>query len=143
MSKEAKFWGQEEDERLTYTERDIAIESILDGPITELPETIEVCGFNHIKLTDADSLAEGVLKRFLERLDEEYSDPDGSYTDPTDKMTEASKEFVATVVDEYKVWACELVSSETINVQKWIKENRPEWLEENDKWQQLKIITGE
>ena len=132
MSKEAKFWGQEEDERLTHTEMDDAIESILDSPISELPETIEVCGFTHIKLTDVDSLAEGVLERFLDRLDEEYSDPDGCYTDPTGKMIEASKEFVATVLDEYKVWACELVSRETVNVKDWIKENRPEWLEEND-----------
>ena len=133
MDRKIEFWGKEDDERLTYTEMDDAIESIIDGTddIEDLPETIEVCGFARIEPSMKNG-AEVALERLLENLDEEYSDPDGSYTDPTDKMIEASKEFVATVLDEYKVWACELVSRETINVQKWIKENRPEWLKEND-----------
>ena len=133
MDIKIEFWGKVDDERLTYTEMDDAIESIIDGTddIEDLPETIEVCGFARIEPSMKNG-AEVALERLLENLDEEYSDPDGSYTDPTDAMIEASEMFVAVVLKEYKCWACEPVKWETVNVQAWIKENRPDWLKDKD-----------
>ena len=122
------FWGDKEDEHLIHTDMDDAIESILDD-IKDLPETVEVCGFARRELISKGT-SNHVLEHLLEHLDQEYADPDGSYSDPTKGMIEASDTFVAAVLKEYKVWACDLIKRETVNVQSWIKENRPDWLEE-------------
>lgn len=133
MNKKTVFWGSADDERLTHTELDDAIESMLDGmdDINDLPATIEVCGFARMA-PNAKHEAAGVLERLIEILDEEYGDPDGGYAVATDSMKVAAEEFVTTVLDEYTVWACELVQRQTVNCRLWIKENRPDWLEEND-----------
>jgi len=131
MDRTIVFWGKEDDEHLTYSEMDDAIESMLDGmdDIKDLPKTIDVCGYAYMK-PNPGSTSEHVLEHLLEHLDEEYSDPDGSYAAPTDSMKEAAKAFVTAVLDEYTVWACDLVKRETVNVQAWIKANRPDWLDE-------------
>jgi len=126
-----EVWGKEDDEQLTHTEMDDAVESILEdmeGDIKDLPETIEVCGFAHV-VVNVKKEAEGILERLLEGLYEDYGNPDGDSTDITDTMKEASETFVAAVLEEYTVWACEIIKRETINVQEWIKANRPDWLE--------------
>lgn len=134
MGKEIIFWGQVEDERLTYREMDDAIESILDGVdcIDDLPETIEVCGFARLKLPKIESEATHVLGHILEGLDEEHGNPEGSYTEVTNRMKKAAIEFVTVILDEYTSWACEIVKTEQINVKAWIKENRQDWLEDKD-----------
>ena len=106
-----EFWGDKDDGNLTHTEMDDAIESALDGVdvVNALPETIEVCGFAHMELPSAESLARHVLEDFLEKLDDEYGNPDGDYTEKTDGMKEAAKEFVAAVLDNYTVWALSLI----------------------------------
>ena len=130
MRKEIICWGQADEERLTHTAMDDAIESILDG-IGDLPETIEVCGYAR-REPDARVDVNNVLERILEGLDEEYGDPDGDATEPTADMISAEKDFIATVLDDYISWACELVKTEKINVNTWIKENRPDWIEDKD-----------
>ena len=55
----------------------------------------------------ADRMAAFVLEDLLERLDEDYSDPDGSYTKPNDAMKGAADVFVSAVLGQYKAWACE------------------------------------
>ena len=47
-----------------------------------------------------------VLERVLEEFDEEYGNPDGEYTEPTEKMKEAAKAFVEVVETEYISWQC-------------------------------------
>jgi len=133
MDRKIVFWGDKDDEHLTFAEMDDAIESILDGmdDINALPETIDVCGFARME-PNAKSEAVRVLERTLSDLDQEYGNPDGNYTKATDSMQEAAKTFVAAVLDEYTVWACDIVKRETVNVQAWIKENRPDWIEDND-----------
>jgi len=132
LERKIDFWGLEDDENLTHTEMDDAIESILDGTgdIKDLPETIEVCGFVYLDLPSVESLASRVLGDFIEGLDENYSNPDAGYTKETGTMKEAAVAFVTTVLEKYKVWACDLVKRETINVREWIKENRSDWLED-------------
>jgi len=129
-----EVWGKEDDEQLTHTEMDDAIESELEGMEDPLPETIDVCGFAR-SMPNAKRLAGDVLERLLENLDAEYGNPDGymEYTDQyLESMKAAAEEFVAAVLDKYTVWACDFVKREKVNVQEWIKANRPDWLEEND-----------
>jgi hypothetical protein len=48
-------------------------------------------------------------------------------------MKEAAKVFLTAVLDEYVGWACEIVKWETVDVTAWVKENRPDWLEQDKK----------
>ena len=120
------YWDSEGEERLTHTDRDEAIESILDG-IGKLPEKIEICGYARM-LPNVELLAHHALERLVEDLDEEYGD--GNYSEATTAMKEAAKVFLTAVLDEYAVWACILVKRETVDVPAWVKENCPEWLEQ-------------
>ena len=131
MTRTIEYWDSEGEERLTHTDRYDAIECILDGT-DKLPEKIEICGFAHL-LPNVELLAHHLLEMFLESLDEEYGDPKGSGTEATAAMKEAAKEFTTAVLDEYKVWICILVKRETVDVAAWVKENRPDWLEQNIK----------
>ncbi len=131
MTRTIEYWDSDDEERLIHTDIDEAIESILDGT-DKLPEKLEICGFARMELPGVEFLATDVLDRLLEGLDEDHGDPDGSYTSGTDKMKEAAVKFTATVLDEYVSWACEIVKRETVDVAAWVKENRPEWLEQEE-----------
>ena len=136
MGRKIEFWGEVDDKYLTHTEMNCAIEDILDSlwqeRIDSLPETIKVYGFARQRLSDASKkfIAKDSLEKLLEGLDDEYAEPDVSYSDPTDGMIKASEEFVSAVLNEYVIWACEPVKHEIINVQEWIKNNRPDWTAE-------------
>jgi len=134
MSKKRKIilWDAEGCEHLTHTEMDVAIEAALDGmdDINNLPEILTVRGYARMELPSAKSLAINALDSMLETLDEEHSNPEGDGTARTDEMQKAAVEFATVVLDGYTSWACEIVKTETINVQEWIKENRPDWLEQ-------------
>ena len=127
MTRTIKYWDLEDVERLTYIDKDEAIMNILDGT-DKLPDKIEICGYVRM-VPNIELLSANILERLLEDVDDEYGDPDESYTKVTDAMKEAAKEFLTTVLDEYTVWACEIVKRETVDVMPWVKENCPEWLE--------------
>ena len=55
----------------------------------------------------AKSIAESAIEDALERLDEEYADPDGDYTEATEKVKEAALAFGRAVVANYVAWTCE------------------------------------
>ena len=51
-------------------------------------------------------------------------------TEPTPAMKEAEKAFLAVIEKEYFVWTCKEVCRKKINVAEWIKENRPDLIED-------------
>ena len=126
-------------ERLEHTCAEDAIEQHLDSLLSPkmtavevlkaLPETVTVYEYTH-KKPDAVKLAERCLENLLEDLDEGYGDPDDRSTDPTPTMKGAALNFMCAILSEYQVWACDKKSKETINVEEWVKENRPDWLED-------------
>lgn len=126
MSNVIEFWGSENDERLSYDNMDEAIESILEDS-GETTGTLEICGFTRVDPPTVDWFASEILECALENLDCDLGDPEGG-TDPTSEMIEASKTFATELLKEYKIWACEVIERKTIDINKWIKENNPEWL---------------
>ena len=122
--KEPVLWGSPDEERLVYTDEDVAIEAILDGIDGPLPETITICGFARMEV---DTLRLNPLEDCLETLDEEYGDPDGEYSESTEAMKEAERVFLAAIKKEYTTWMCEEVCRKEIDVAEWMKENRPDW----------------
>lgn len=127
----AIFWTCRDSERLTCESVDEAVEEYLDAvPMYEWPETLTVRGFEPQAATyDGDT----VLERMLEHLDEEYGDPDGDPTEPTEEMKAAADAFVTVVLAGYRSWACEECETVDVNVREWVKENRPDRLEEAPK----------
>jgi hypothetical protein len=138
--KEPEFWDCQDSEVLDHTDKDDAIEYFLDGWLSgkmtkdevlkALPETTEVKGYAKMKVNYRESWL-SPLEDVLERLDEEYGDPSGGdYSKPTDRMKAAEKEFLKVIVEEYEPWMCEEVCKEEINTLEWVRENRPDWLED-------------
>ncbi|MEE9365868.1 MAG: hypothetical protein V3W44_04185 [Dehalococcoidales bacterium] len=128
--KEPELWGTENDERLTHSKMGEAIEAELDNWDTDkLTGTLVMCGYVHEEMAGAASWSDHVLEHLLEDLDDNYGDPEGSI-ETTDNMKKAATVFVQAVLDEYTVWQCEVVDRKEIDVAEWVKENRPDWLEE-------------
>ncbi len=83
---EPEFWGHPDQERLSATDEDDAIEAILDDMEPPFPEKITVAGFAK---TEVDISKLDPLERVLEYMDEEYGDPDGDPSKPTEAMRRA------------------------------------------------------
>jgi len=127
MTKKPELWGARDEERLEFYDENECIEAILDGMDNPLPEKITICGFARM---DVNTICLNPLEQCLERLDEEYGDPDGEYSGPTEAMKTAERVFLEIVKKEYKPWACEEVCRKEIIVADWIKANRPDWIGE-------------
>ena len=125
MDRKPCFWGQADEERLSYTDEHECIEGILDDIDDPLPEKITICGFARMEVA---TLCLNPLENCLETLDEEYGDPDGEYSESTEAMKEAERVFLAAIKKEYTTWMCEEVCRKEIIVADWVKENRPDWL---------------
>ena len=127
---DAIFWTCRDAEQLNCTEIDEAVEEHLEMVTyqrdpADWPATVTARGFKRGVVTYD---GETVLERMLEHLDEEYGDPDGDPTKPTDAMLKAAEVFVAAVLAEYEPWACEECETVTVNVREWVTEHMPEWL---------------
>ena len=123
MSTEVKvdFWGGLWDEHLSFEDKDEYIEDVLLGE-GEDPKELTVVGYKRREIVEShNNYADYVLEPLLERLDEEYGGED--YSKPTDAMKSAALDFISVIFSEYKVWQCEKVIEETINVAEWRKNN--------------------
>ena len=128
MTRVPKFWDCRDSEILTHTDPDEAIYDYLsDGGDT--PDELVVKGYAPRELPDANGISDWGLDHLLEDLDEDYGRPD-DYTNANDAMKEAWITFVRVVLSEYEVWQCEVVTSYSVNVEQWIKDNQPEWIED-------------
>ena len=99
MSEEL-WYGVKGQERICET-----IDDLLDGFPEGTP--VEVHVFRKCKVNRVETIAFAVLDRLLEDLDDDYGDPDGDLTEPTDGMKWAAKVFIDAVLKEYVVWTCE------------------------------------
>lgn len=131
------FWDCDEGaEHLRHTAMDEAIESHLDGLwddmtadafLDVMPDELKVYGFVHEALGDISCL--NVLDNALERLDEEHGDPEGRVTtDSNEAMKKAEATFLSVLQDEYEVWACQHIITETVDPKAWVREHCPHWL---------------
>lgn len=127
-----EMWGGEDDEILTALDIEDAIESILDcPPDSDFPGVVEVWGYKRRSVEDLSILdPDQLLEDILERLHEEYGSPLGDIPEPTEKMKKAATELSKAVAEDYQVWACDPVLIVEVDSMKWIKEHRPDWLEE-------------
>jgi hypothetical protein len=133
--REVVFYDCQDSEVLEHSDLDECVESYLDmlwpepgneqpeNLLERLPKTITVRSFARMEPAFPD-----VLAWLLEVLDEEHAAPDGDATEPTPAMLAAEDAFLAVMRREYKVWNCEEVGSEEVDVAEWVRANHPEWL---------------
>jgi len=130
--REIIFWSCDRHaEQLIYRDKDEAIEAFLDGcDPKEVPGKIEVLGFARTqpKLSHRKRWA---IDQILDLLDEEFGDPEGvteTLSSLSEEIIEAEQALYRAILAKYQPWACEVVTTEEIDVAKWIVKNRPEWL---------------
>lgn len=125
MKREIIFWDEAGAEVLQCTDKDEAIENILDGlDITE--GELEICGYARMEHVGLGLDAELIVETLIERWDEEYGGDDS--TDITEEMIVLGNKFVNKMSRLYEIWQCEIVHREKIDIRKWVEVNRPDWL---------------
>ena len=136
----ALFDASEDRETLTHSDPDEAIEAALDEWLSPkcnvlehlrsaVGETLTIYGFTRRKLDKDEPCLDGenILSDLLERIDEEYGGEDP--TEPTAGMKAAADILSQVLHREYEVWQCESTHKAVVNVDAWIRESRPDWLE--------------
>ena len=129
-------WLPEDDEGRVYSDFDEAVEMHLDSFYPEpLPRKVRICGFA-LKEIDVDSWAAYVSENLIERLDEDFMFEDAGYS-VSDKgsaaIEEAARVFVGVVIANYTVTTMDSVTTEEVDTEEWVRENRPDWMAE-DNW---------
>lgn len=89
-------------------------------------ETVTIYGYARMA---PSVIADFIVERELERLDEELGEPGGDESsEPTPAMLEAAEALATVIEREYKPWACEVIETRVVNVREWCAAHRPEWL---------------
>jgi len=120
------YWGAPDSERYETSDPDEAIADIIDCcDYTEnyLPDGGEI---DIEAVTPVPLVVKGrdLLEQLLETLDDEYGDPDGGGTEPTEGMVKAADALAAVIEREYSSWRCETRLRVVVNVAAWIKRNQ-------------------
>ena len=115
-----RFWGGEEQERLSCEDLDEAIGEILEE-CDPAPDEVVVVGFARLVVTPADlPRPSSVVEYVLDDLDSEYGDPNGGGQYPTEPMLSAARTLLAVIAGEYRPWACEEVIRVRVDVPGWV-----------------------
>lgn len=114
---EELMYGDRDTECLIHTDpMDFVLERIDDfsvnneEPFDDIADTMQwpIKVYEYRRMTlEKDIIAEEVLEYVLDRLDSEYSDPNGDNTEPTELMKKAADNFSDIIAKEYIPWACE------------------------------------
>ena len=126
------MYGATGQERMTAVTVDEAAEEIIDQlDLLQCSSTVTVVKHRRKQLGPGDFQDNGPLSRFLEQLDEEYGDPDGSPWDPSPAMLAAEREFLARVLREYRPFKLDPVEEIRLDIFQWVDENAKRWLQES------------
>lgn len=144
--KEPCFWSCHEDnEQLTHESLDEAVEHYLDDllhpkmspteVLAALPGSLDVYGYardDGPSEKEQRSWAMSLVEQLVEWIDDEYGDPDGGGCGNENEPAcqDIAREMVETALQNYVVWRCSKVETKTINVEEWVRRERPDWLVE-------------
>ncbi len=138
LSKQATYWDARDTEIVNCPDVNSAVSEFFDYErefevdVTRWPRTLTVRGLNPYTFIDLEvgGIADDVIEQLAEHLDEEHGDPDSRdsrYT-KNEKTTELAQAFVASFLENYKPWDCFDVACVEVDVPRWVRECRPEWL---------------
>lgn len=85
------------------------------------------------EFTSGERLSAGPLDDLIQRIEEEYGDPEGDGDVVTDAMVKAERVFVAAVLAEYECWACDQTGEPVeVDTVAWVNEHAARWLRESN-----------
>jgi len=113
--KESDLWGVNNPETMSASTPNEAIGDYLEA-CSPLPETVTLQAFKRMQPVEGN--CGFPLRDMLERLDEDFGDPEGATKESPD-MVAAEREFIAKILGLYKSWSCEEIYSEEVNVREW------------------------
>lgn len=118
--REPKFWSTSNDcEVLYFTDIKECLEAFVDNCEGAIPERVMLYGYAEV-IPNKPFLAAAILETLLEDyLDDMYGGPD-EYTNATDGMKEASKQYIEAVLKDYKVYQCEIVERKIVTIRDYI-----------------------
>ena len=94
---DTQYYGYDGQEKLDTEPEDVVI-NLLESEENYNNFPIKVYIFKPMNVSkDIKRLSENLLRDLLENIDEDYSDPDGDYTKPTDAMLKAVDVFAKVV----------------------------------------------
>ncbi|MDX8383426.1 MAG: hypothetical protein R8M45_05050 [Ghiorsea sp.] len=100
----SELYAVGEKERLNATSIEEAAQEYRDEtPPDKRTKTVMVQGYKPVVV----SIGDYDLESLLERLDEEYADPNGDNTEITDRMREAWEAMSKVIISEYQPWGYE------------------------------------
>ena len=111
--KTPQYWTIEDDMCTIFDSKEELLEEYRAVHNPPDGNILHLCGWVTPAI-DIENTAEATLDYLLEQLDEGFADPDGDYTQPTDKMKQAAKEFISAIADEYDVHIVEKVLEEDV-----------------------------
>ncbi len=124
-AKEVAYWDcDDNEERLRHESMDEAIEAHLDGEDI-IEGEINVYGFARAEV-NLVKFQKAILEFCYDYLSEDYDCENGH--EQCDTIQGAALTFARTYLDNYTVYRCDLVKTETVNVKNWIQKNRPDWI---------------
>ena len=123
-----KYWHWSNDaETLAFTTPGEAVDDYVehvyhaglgDDP-PPIPEYVTLYGYAPMALDKPDP--GWILDEVLDRIEEEYGDPDGPRK-TTDRMRAAASEFIDLVVEEWgEPYWCEIVETRTVRVRDYVE----------------------
>lgn len=130
------FYDAMNSEELNCTSFDDAVAEYLNAVDPEQwPRTLTVRRYRSrvVSQDDVQALAELILERLLEELDEqyEYGNPDAA-TVPKPVMQVSARLFVSSVVSEYHVWSTEDAGKREVDLPTWIRGRGREYLDRTE-----------
>lgn len=132
MTEPTRWTCNDESERNEDTDRVDAVARYLDGLDAEhlaallRDGSLTLYGFGAVAPSEANCVywADRVVELLVERIDEEYGDPDrGSDTYIEEEWRAAAHVFVDAVLATYPIWQCECVARERVDVRAWVAEH--------------------
>jgi hypothetical protein len=127
--REIRYWDCRDGEDLTHTDRDAAIEDFLSDVPGPVPQTLEVSGYAPMELPELSYLHDRIRDYISDVLLDEYADPEEPVILP-ESVTMAIDLVARLLHHDYTPWSCDLVRKETVDVAAWVREHRPDWIDE-------------
>lgn len=104
MNQNDILYALDGDERLKYSVAEALEFGLCEQNLDDIDYPILVHEYRRMKPSlNADRILEDVL----DHLDENYCNPDGDSTEPTEEMKQAAKVFADSILSQYVSWSCE------------------------------------
>jgi len=124
--KELVFWDCGAGYKFSHTSVSDAVAEFLNSHDREdWPEYLDVYGYAPMKKPDPNTVeraGKGPLAPFLATLDDWLGDSDSKPTTPSYALRSKERQFIAAVLDEYKVTGYEHVDTRVVKISEWVAE---------------------